>query len=98
MLHFTELMQAEFMLISSVIKPGTSWKKKRGGGGECDLQGNDKQPKSSDTRTAERHQSRHHRMSSLRHAGIHLLLKDNEVKPTETDERTSVTGTAIVGQ
>lgn len=31
MLHFTELMQADFMLISSVIKPGTSWKKKRGG-------------------------------------------------------------------
>lgn len=60
--------------------------------------GNDKQPKSSDTRTAERHQSRHHRMTSLRHPGIHLLLKDDEVKPTETDEWTSVTGTAIVGQ
>lgn len=30
-MHFTELMQAKFMLISSIIKPATSWKKKRGG-------------------------------------------------------------------
>lgn len=67
-------------------------------GEKHDLQGNDKQPKSSDTRTAERHQSRHHRMTSLRHTGIHLPLKDDEVKPAETEEWTSVTGTAIVGQ